>query len=69
MSVAELKEKHAAATETMNNLRERLKQRRQQLLDTDGKKIEKSIFFFKLCWVIINEFFLASKIYLGFLFL
>ncbi|KAJ4781098.1 Guanine nucleotide-binding protein subunit beta [Rhynchospora pubera] len=35
MSVAELKEKHAAATATVNSLRERLKQRRQLLLDTD----------------------------------
>uniref|UniRef100_A0A2P2MU93 ERECTA-LIKE 4 family protein n=1 Tax=Rhizophora mucronata TaxID=61149 RepID=A0A2P2MU93_RHIMU len=35
MSVAELKERHAAATETVNTLRERLKQRRLLLLDTD----------------------------------
>ncbi|KAA3454002.1 guanine nucleotide-binding protein subunit beta-2-like [Gossypium australe] len=35
MSVAELKERHAAAIEAVNDLRERLKQRRQQLLDTD----------------------------------
>ncbi|KAL8151333.1 hypothetical protein V2J09_021141 [Rumex salicifolius] len=35
MSVAELKERHAAASETVNALREQLKQRRQLLLDTD----------------------------------
>ncbi|KAK3412520.1 hypothetical protein EUGRSUZ_I01264 [Eucalyptus grandis] len=35
MSVAELKERHRAATETVNSLRERLKQKRVQLLDTD----------------------------------
>ncbi|XP_068654258.1 guanine nucleotide-binding protein subunit beta-1 [Aristolochia californica] len=35
MSVAELKERHAAATTTVNTLRERLKQRRLLLLDTD----------------------------------
>ena len=36
MSVSELKERHAVATETVNNLRDRLIQRRLQLLDTDG---------------------------------
>lgn len=36
MSVADLKERHAAATATVNDLRERLKQKRQLLLDTDG---------------------------------
>ena len=36
-SVAELKEKHAAATASVNSLRERLRQRRQTLLDTDGE--------------------------------
>lgn len=35
MSVAELKERHRTATETVNSLRERLKQKRVQLLDTD----------------------------------
>ncbi|XP_021989521.1 guanine nucleotide-binding protein subunit beta-2 isoform X1 [Helianthus annuus] len=34
-TVAELKERHIAATETLNSLRERLKERRLQLLDTD----------------------------------
>lgn len=36
MSIAELKERHVAATETVNALRERLKQKRLHLLDTDG---------------------------------
>ncbi|KAL3597337.1 hypothetical protein D5086_008974 [Populus alba] len=35
MSVSELKERHVAATETVNSLRERLKQKRLLLLDTD----------------------------------
>ncbi|CAH1425925.1 unnamed protein product [Lactuca virosa] len=35
MSVAELKERHTAATETLNSLKERLRERRLQLLDTD----------------------------------
>ncbi|CAM8941608.1 unnamed protein product [Rhodiola kirilowii] len=35
MSVAELKERHAAAAETVSSLRERLKEKRRQLLDTD----------------------------------
>ncbi|KAF7810888.1 Guanine nucleotide-binding protein subunit beta-2 [Senna tora] len=35
MSVSELKERHLAATETVNTLKEQLKQRRQSLLDTD----------------------------------
>lgn len=36
MSVAELKERHVAASETVNSLRERLKLKRASLLDTDG---------------------------------
>lgn len=36
MSVAELKERHVAASETVNSLRERLKEKRASLLDTDG---------------------------------
>lgn len=36
MSVTELKERHMAATQTVNDLREKLKQKRLQLLDTDG---------------------------------
>ncbi|ERN17497.1 guanine nucleotide-binding protein subunit beta-2 [Amborella trichopoda] len=43
MSVAELKEKHLAATATVNSLRERLKQKRLQLLDTDVAGYAKSI--------------------------
>lgn len=39
MSVTELKERHLAATETVNNLKERLKQRRLALLDTDSNLI------------------------------
>ncbi|KAK4761277.1 hypothetical protein SAY87_006170 [Trapa incisa] len=35
MSVTELKERHKTATETVNSLREKLKQKRLQLLDTD----------------------------------
>ncbi|KAF5180283.1 Guanine nucleotide-binding protein subunit beta [Thalictrum thalictroides] len=35
MSVEELKERHLAATETLNNIKERLKQKRVLLLDTD----------------------------------
>ena len=39
MSVAELKERHTAAVEQVNSLREQLKQRRRLLLDTDGLSI------------------------------
>ncbi|MQM10557.1 hypothetical protein Taro_043453, partial [Colocasia esculenta] len=35
MSVTELKERHVAATAAVNALRERLRQRREMLLDTD----------------------------------
>ncbi|XP_071698066.1 guanine nucleotide-binding protein subunit beta-2 isoform X1 [Rutidosis leptorrhynchoides] len=42
MSVTELKERHIAATETVNSLRERLKQKRLQLLDTDVAGYAKS---------------------------
>lgn len=42
MSVSELKERHVAATETVNALRERLRQRRQLLLDTDVATYAKS---------------------------
>lgn len=34
--MAELKERHEAATQSVNALRDRLKQRRLLLLDTDG---------------------------------
>ena len=46
MSVAELKERHMAATETVNSLRERLKQKRLLLLDTDGLVLVVSNLFF-----------------------
>ena len=36
MSVSELKERHVAAIETVNSLREQLKQKRRLLLDTDS---------------------------------
>ena len=36
MSFSELKDRHVAATATVNTLRDRLNQKRQQLLDTDG---------------------------------
>ncbi|GJN23793.1 hypothetical protein PR202_gb11472 [Eleusine coracana subsp. coracana] len=41
-SVAELKEKHAAATASVNSLRERLRQRREMLLDTDVARYSKA---------------------------
>lgn len=47
MSVAELKERHVAATETVNSLREQLRQRRLALLDTDGQPpFDSFVFFF-----------------------
>ena len=51
MSVTELKERHLAATETVNSLRERLKERRLSLLDTDSESpelVQFSITFFAL---------------------
>jgi guanine nucleotide-binding protein G(I)/G(S)/G(T) subunit beta-1 len=36
MSVAELKERHTVATETVSEVREGLKQKRLSLLDMDG---------------------------------
>lgn len=45
-SVSELKERHAAAIETVNSLRERLKQKRQQLLDVDGAVFVFMLLFF-----------------------
>ncbi|TVT98548.1 hypothetical protein EJB05_56161 [Eragrostis curvula] len=41
-SVAELKEKHAAATASVNSLRERLRQKRERLLDTDVARYSKT---------------------------
>lgn len=56
MSVAELRQRHVAATETVNSLREQLRQRRQLLLDTDGEFLASlAVFFFPLflgfCWI------------------
>ena len=51
MSVTELKERHSAATDTVNNLRHRLKQKRLSLLDTDS--IYNLSFFFFYCFGII----------------
>ncbi|RRT75447.1 hypothetical protein B296_00031220 [Ensete ventricosum] len=50
MSVAELKERHIAATATVNSLRERLKQRRQLLLDTDGPHWQDICQVYSLDW-------------------
>lgn len=58
MSVAELKERHVAATETVNTLKERLKQRRRSLLDTDG--VPKFLCsFFYIIFAIVFLFFLV----------
>lgn len=43
MSVAELKERHMAAAETVNSLKERLKQKRLLLRDTDGLQFSLSL--------------------------
>ena len=74
MSVTELKERHAAATETVNTLRERLKQRRRSLLDTDGvPKFLCSFFFFNIyliqflqCFLVCVYFLCVSQIWLVF---
>lgn len=50
-SVSEVKERHAAAIETVNSLRERLKQKRQQLLDVDGAVfVFMLLLFFFFCY-------------------
>ena len=51
MSVSELKERHVAAIEMVNSLRERLKEKRRSLLDTDGELLDHSVtsFFIRLC--------------------
>ena len=53
MSVADLKERHTAAIEQVNSLREQLKQRRRLLLDTDGLSTLKNpnfvLFFVCMC--------------------
>lgn len=57
MSVAELKERHMAATETANSLRERLKQKRLLLLDTDGLLlVDSNLFFVFLFGFMWSEF-------------
>lgn len=43
MSVAELKERHMAATDTVNSLKDRLRQKRLLLLDTDGSQFSLSL--------------------------
>lgn len=51
MSVTELKERHVAAIEQVNSLREQLKQRRRLLLDTDGSlllSLSNMIFFWRI---------------------
>ena len=57
MSVTELKERHLAATDTANNLKERLSQRRLSLIDTDGKQ---KIDLFPL--IFLNIFYLGVEL-------
>ncbi|MQL83336.1 hypothetical protein Taro_015835 [Colocasia esculenta] len=54
MSVTELNERHVAATGAVNALRERLRQRRQLLLDTDS-----TIFFFCSCFFFLWFWFVS----------
>ncbi|KAJ0582900.1 hypothetical protein HanRHA438_Chr04g0201151 [Helianthus annuus] len=49
MSVSELKQRHIAATETVNSLRQRLNQKRLQLLDTDSMFFSISNFYSQCC--------------------
>ena len=54
MSVVELKERHMAATETVNALREQLRHRRLLLLDTDGSiliSLSLSLMLFSICGI------------------
>lgn len=60
-SVSELKERHAAAIETVNSLRERLKQKRQQLLDVDGAVF---VFMLLLFFFVIFVWFLDLRLIL-----
>lgn len=60
--MAELKERHVAATEQVNALRERLKQGRQSLLDTDGEIFHFGFFEF-CCFVLWFFFFFDEKIF------
>ena len=65
ISVAKLKERHIAAKATVNGLRERLKQRRQALLDTNGRILVflflafVPLFLFPLRTMILFFFFLC----------
>jgi guanine nucleotide-binding protein G(I)/G(S)/G(T) subunit beta-1 len=59
MSVAELKERHAVATETVSELRERLKEKRLSLLDTDGAEFLEFLGFsfrcvYVLCFLVFG---------------
>ncbi|CAL9180883.1 unnamed protein product, partial [Musa hybrid cultivar] len=50
MSFSELKDRHVAATATVNTLRDRLNQKRQQLLDTDGGPVLSGALVYSLDW-------------------
>lgn len=60
MSVAELKERHLSATETVNSLRDRLRQRRLLLLDTDGFNSELCFFLFFFFQFVFNSVILCE---------
>ena len=53
MSVAELKERHLAATQTVSALRDQLKQKRLLLLDTDGWFAFILLFFFFAIYLLV----------------
>jgi len=64
MPVSELRERHVAATETVNSLREQLRKRRQLLLDTDGEDFTAFGPFFPLfVWKFVNFFLLRSVVF------
>ncbi|CAL9059978.1 unnamed protein product, partial [Musa banksii] len=50
MSFSELKDRHVAATATVNTLRDRLNEKRQQLLDTDGGPVLSGALVYSLDW-------------------
>ncbi|CAL9102293.1 unnamed protein product, partial [Musa textilis] len=50
MSFSELKDRHVAATAMVNTLRDRLNQKRQQLLDTDGGPVLSVALVYSLDW-------------------
>lgn len=63
MSVSELKERHVAAIETVNSLKERLKQKRHSLLDTDGELLHHSGgFFVRRCFffLLIHDYIVVT---------